>query len=338
MSGTSSQPALPPSFAARPATMDDLETAVALFNACAIHSTGAPDTTSDDLRLEWQSPQFDLRTATQVVLTADGRLVGYVEVWDGVPIPVSPWVWGRVHPNYEGRGVGTYLLAWGEARARQAIARCPDDVRVVFRSSAPNTYPSATRLFARYGMSLVRHFWRMAIDLHAPPSLPEWPAGLTLRTFADVGDWQATYHAVDDAFADHWGHVDQPLEDNLKQWRYWAENDKAFDPTLWFLLLDGDEIAGFSLCRSHSHDDPDMGWVHQLGVRRPWRQRGLGLALLQQSFAALHQRGRLRVGLGVDADSLTGATRLYEKAGMKVVRQYDTYEKELRPGHSISRQ
>lgn len=81
-----------------------------------------------------------------------------------------------------------------------------------------------------------------------------------------------------------------------------------------------------------------MGWVHQLGVRRPWRQRGLGLALLQQSFAALHQRGRLRVGLGVDADSLTGATRLYEKAGMKVVRQYDTYEKELRPGHSISRQ
>jgi hypothetical protein len=39
-----------------------------------------------------------------------------------------------------------------------------------------------------------------------------------------------------------------------------------------------------------------------------------------------------RIGLGVDADSLTGATRLYEKAGMRVERRYELWEKELRPG------
>jgi hypothetical protein len=44
------------------------------------------------------------------------------------------------------------------------------------------------------------------------------------------------------------------------------------------------------------------------------------------------------VGLGVDADSLTGATRLYEKAGMHVVRELATYEKELRAGEELARQ
>jgi mycothiol synthase len=40
----------------------------------------------------------------------------------------------------------------------------------------------------------------------------------------------------------------------------------------------------------------------------------------------------------VDASSLTGATRLYEKAGMRVLRQFDNYEKELRPGRDVSTQ
>jgi ribosomal protein S18 acetylase RimI-like enzyme len=65
-------------------------------------------------------------------------------------------------------------------------------------------------------------------------------------------------------------------------------------------------------------------------VRRPWRQRGLGLALLLHSFNNFYQRGDRAVGLGVDAQSLTGATRLYEKAGMRVTRQHDLYEKIIR--------
>ncbi len=81
-----------------------------------------------------------------------------------------------------------------------------------------------------------------------------------------------------------------------------------------------------------------MGWVGSLSVRRPWRRRGLGLALLLHSFHALQERGKARVGLGVDAQNLTGATRLYEKAGMHSDprRQWSVYEKELRPGIELS--
>ena len=81
-----------------------------------------------------------------------------------------------------------------------------------------------------------------------------------------------------------------------------------------------------------------MGWVGTLGVTRSYRRNGLGLALLQHSFNEFYKRGRKQVGLGVDAGSLTGAVRLYERAGMHVAVRFDLYEKELRAGRDITRQ
>ena len=86
-----------------------------------------------------------------------------------------------------------------------------------------------------------------------------------------------------------------------------------FDRSLWFVArTPAGELAGVSLCTSY----PDMGWVDTLGVRRSYRGKGLAKALLGHSFAALHRRGQRRIGLGVDADNLTGATKLYESVGM----------------------
>ena len=104
------------------------------------------------------------------------------------------------------------------------------------------------------------------------------------------------------------------------------------------LAMDGDQIAGLALCVPKDTDDPDMCWVNSLSVRRPWRRRGVALALLHHAFGEAYRRGIRKVGLGVDASSLTGATRLYEKAGMHVYRQWDAYQKELRPGEDLSTQ
>jgi ribosomal protein S18 acetylase RimI-like enzyme len=102
--------------------------------------------------------------------------------------------------------------------------------------------------------------------------------------------------------------------------------------------MDGDQMAGICLCRLNDLEDSESSWVNELGVRRAWRKRGLGTLLLKHAFAAFHAAGQKRAGLGVDATSLTGATRLYERAGMHVQRQVNQYEKELRPGKEISTQ
>jgi GNAT superfamily N-acetyltransferase len=178
----------------------------------------------------------------------------------------------------------------------------------------------------------------MVIDLDETPPAPAWPAGFVLRTYGDRPDLPAVYRAVDEAFRDHWGYVARDEAEALRRWQSRLERDKDFDPSLWFLVTAGEEIAAVALCATALGEDREMGWVNQLGVRRPWRRQGLALQLLYHVFAEFRRRGRKRVGLGVDAQSLTGATRLYEKAGMRVARETLDCEKELRAGRDVSTQ
>lgn len=323
-------------FVIRPARMEDLENTVELMNICSMASVGQAEHILAEVRAEWTSPGFDLEHATRLALTSDGKTVGYAEVWDVSPIPVRVWVWGRVHPEYEGQGVGTQLMDWAEARAHEAIERVPADAQVVMECGTINTNMPAHQLLQDRGMALTRHFYTMRIDMDSPPPSPQWPEGITVRTLVRGENDKAAIIAVDDAFKDHWGFVEQPVEAIIERWQHFMDHDENFDPDLWFLAMDGDEIAGVSFCWPNAHNDPNTGYIGTLGVRRPWRKQGLGLALVQHSFGAFWERGSHSVELGVDASSLTGATRLYERAGMHVHHQFDNYRKVLRPGNDLT--
>jgi ribosomal protein S18 acetylase RimI-like enzyme len=180
-------------------------------------------------------------------------------------------------------------------------------------------------------MEEVRASFVMEIDLDPPPPAPEWPEGIRVRLRRD-GDEGEFFRVERETFRDHRGHVDGPVEEDFDRFRHVYETDEHYDPTLWFLARAGEETAGFLIATPATAGEPDTGWVWSLGVRRPFRRRGIGLALLCHAFDELRRRGIARAGLSVDAQSLTGATRLYEKAGMKVVEDHVIYEKELRPG------
>jgi ribosomal protein S18 acetylase RimI-like enzyme len=175
----------------------------------------------------------------------------------------------------------------------------------------------------------------MAIKMEAPPSEPTWPDGITVRAFDRQRDAHALVHAIREAFNDHWGHVERPYEEVYEEWVTRMDEDPSFDPSLWFMAVDGEEIVGFSNCYDVTGEGIDVAAVEELGVRRPWRRRGIALALLQHSFGELYRRGQKTVTLWVDVESLTGATQLYEKAGMRVRHRSDHYEKMLRPGKDI---
>lgn len=113
------------------------------------------------------------------------------------------------------------------------------------------------------------------------PPVPVWPEGISIRNIRHPEDTEAAYRADDEAFEDHWGYVETPFEEGFKRWKHYVFEIRKPDPSLWFLAMDGDEIAGMVSCRMEADDDPDKGWVSVLGVRRPWRRRGLGLALLR---------------------------------------------------------
>lgn len=330
---------LPEGYRTRPATMDDLNATVEMFNIYARRIVGTDKFISHEVGNDWQTPGFHLETDSLIVLSPDDTVAGFYEVWDLDP-HVAIDCWGRVHPEHSNRGLGTYLIEWAQNRALQAIPKAPPNTRVTMECSTISLNRGAQDLFMDAGMRPVRYWLRMVIDLDNPPPFPRYPNGIEVRTLVvDHDEWQLT-NAMVEAFRDHWGFVESPMEEEHERWMHFVSNNQDFDPSLCFLAWDGDQLAGASLCWPHSRDDPDMGWVTELAVRQPWRRRGLGLALLRHSFCVFFRRGKLRVGLGVDAENLTGALQLYKKAGMHSIpeRQYITFEKELRPGMELRTQ
>jgi len=330
---------LPESYSERATTLEDLEDVVALINAASRKLIGVDEVTVEQYRTEWGTPGFNLESDSRVVLDPRGQIVGYMEVWDLLDLPARITSWGRTHPEHVGLGIGSYLLDWAEERARKAIERAPEGARVSLHAYINHLDRAAAELLHAKGFKMIRHYLRMVIELNGAPPVPNWPEGITVRTMRPGEDVRDIIRVDREAFKDHFNFVETPFEEDLERWLHWINNDEKFDPQLWFLALYGDQIVGVSLCLPRIDDDPQMGWVESLGVLRPYRRRGIAQALLQHSFGEFYRRGKPRVGLGVDASSLTGATRLYEKAGMRPdpQHQHDLFEKELRPGVELSR-
>lgn len=315
---------LDPSLNLRPTRWSDLErVAQLIYDACAADGDTVVAVTPEELKHEWESPEFELERDAFLVEALDGRIVGFEEFNNEYAHEVLHTD-GYVHPDFKGRGIGTILLRAVEKRARAEMGLAKQDVRISLRSIIDNRDPDSHELHQNEGYQPLRYHWRMEIVLDGPPSEPKFPEGIELRPFIkgehDVPIWQAQ----NEAWRDHWGSHDVSLE----EWKRSRFDDPEFNPDLWAIAWDGDEVAGFSLNRYRM----GIGWIRTLGVRRPWRKRGLGEALLLHSFGEFYKRGTRTIGLGVDAQNPTGATRLYQRVGMHAASEYVTYEKELRPG------
>jgi mycothiol synthase len=322
----------------RPVTVDDVETVVGLFNAQSRWLIGVEDFEVDNVLAEWKSPSINIATDTMAVFTAGQKAVGYIEFWGDSEPYVRLFGFAVVHPETLNQGIGSFLVEWLIERARRNIAKAPDGTRVVLQQMCNSKHEAAAALLLQCGYQNVRHSYHMRIDFSQPPSEPSVPEGIEIRSLANEGEVRAAVYAAYDSFRDHWGFVEQPFEEYYKRWKYYIDNRKDFDLNYYFIALDGDEIAGVSLCYQKSYEEPEMAWVGTLGVRRAWRKRGLGMALLQYSMKYSYEQGKRSMGLGVDASSLTGATRLYERGGMHVYRHYQTFELELRSGKDLSTQ
>jgi ribosomal protein S18 acetylase RimI-like enzyme len=328
---------LPEGVTWRPIAFDDAEAAVEMFNARSMAFHGENQSTVEDMRGWWQSPRFDLGLDTQGVFDAEGRMIG----WSLSADPGEPYVALRcgvvVHPEVAGCGeLWDRLYAWAVARARERLPLSAPDLRVTLSDNAMEVDPARQNALERAGFSKVRVNNAMEIDLQAEIPDPVWPAGIVVRPIDVRRDLEAVVRADREAFRDHWGHVEEPFEQALENWHSWiASRGEDFDPSLWFLACAGDEVVGVGLFSSKIADDTTLSYVDSLGVHPVYRRRGLGLALLRHGFAEVQRRGYKAVRLDMDSENLTGALRLYERAGMRVIRRSFTYELELRPGKDL---
>jgi len=302
-------------------TLDRLPEALSLLQASDEAIWGASDWTESDLREDWERIDLD-HDAWLVEL--DGRLAGVAQLLDrkGARFIGDAYV----HPELTGRGVGALALELLEERVRALRPEWPEDGGVVLEVAHLVGDDRAPLLFAGRGFDRSRSFLRMVIDVTEPQPDPVWPAGTELRPL-DVDVHGPLLLATElETFVDEWGYVPLPYD----VWREQALGRSDFDPELVPVVWSGGEIVAFS--RNYAKRNGDWGWIGTLGVRPAWRRRGLGLALLRESFRRFSETGETTVALGVDVENPTGATRLYERAGMRVLWQADVWHKQLRPG------
>jgi mycothiol synthase len=288
----------------RPATRDDLAAIAELFGSVEEAIYGRPSRLSAAVVEGWfQTTTYETSTwlfEEEGVLVAAGFAQSFGERVNSA---------GAVRPSHWGRGLGSRVVETIEARARDEKAERVDSWTVAGDEAAE-------RLFAARGYREVRRFWEMAIELGDDEPEPS----VAIETFRQ-GDETGYHAALEEAFADHWEHRPESLEE------WWTRQRRRanFDTSLWFLIREGDEIV--AVCRNEER--PDGGYVGALGVRPAWRGRGYGRELLRHSFREFRRRGHTRASLGVDAFNATGATQLYESVGMHVHEENVVWRKIL---------
>lgn len=324
--------ALPAGFTIRSPRIDDAADVADLMNARSRARQGQASTSVANILLYWNDPERDLDDEDWLVIAPDGRIVAFMESYESEPFTVFE-LDCHIHPDFDDLGIEAVLYQTGETRARRALSRAPAGERVVLHTFAPGSDVDAHRRLEALGYTHIRDGLEMLIDLDSEPVV-QIPTGVTIRPFVLGQDDLAVWEATEDAWQDHWGFAPMPFE----AFHYFRiEAVENFDPTLWHLAFAEGQLAGVAICLAERAGFERTGWVSLLGVRRAYRGRGIGLALLQHLFADFKARGYQHVGLGVDASSLTGADRLYRRAGMREISREFIYEKELRAATAASR-
>jgi mycothiol synthase len=265
-----------------------------------------------------------------VVATVEGEPVAYgwtswVDTTDGLRDYATR---GHVHPDWRRRGIGTAILRRNEAHLRELAAGHETDRPRSYTAYTPERRLGAVALLEGNGYRPVRYFFDMVRPTLDDVRVPDLPAGIEIRPVAGREQLRKLFDADVAAFADHWGGFDAS-DASFEQWLA----DPDYDPSLFLVAWDGEEIAGAVVNAIVEHENVELGrrrgLLDSVFVRRPWRGRGLGAALVGRSLELLRERGMESAWLGVDADNPNGALRLYENAGFVVDVRSTAYRKPM---------
>ncbi len=291
-------PPLPVGYAVRAPTRDDAQLVLQVVGGCEAAELGDAQVDLEDILGDWRRPGVDVERDGIFVLAPDGTPAGYGEL-------LFSRAEGNVLPAHAGRGIGTFLAAWIERRAREVGSE-------FVRQIVPSTATDRLELLAGAGYEVSDTAWELAIDL--PQQSPRIPEGIVVRDFRPGVDDEVAYRIVEDAFC-HWPNR-QP--NTLEGWRALTVARAGFEPWMLPVAWQGDDPVGVAYLIDYPADR--FTWIQQLAVRVDRQGRGIGTSLLAESFARIHARGRTSAGLSTD--SRTGALGLYRRVGMRVVREF----------------
>lgn len=309
---------------------NDLQAVVALINANDAMDRFEDGTSVEEMRGELGTP--GVNPEQNVFVAEDGKQLygfAFLRLVDE-PTETTFRTWLVVHRDARPDGLEACLLGRLHTRAQERLGECKNEV-VNFHTFVNLLERNRIAVIEQFGMREIRRFWQMVRPLDAPVAEPRFPDGIVMRAYRIGSDDEKMNIADNEAFSDHWGHAEYPLE----RWVHYV-SQPFFRPDLTVIAHDAatGEVAGFCTIVVNTEENKRIGiqrgWIDILAVRRPWRKRGLGTALLLNGMIKLREAGLTQAALGCDSENITGATRIYERVGFQVAKTRVAFSKPMR--------
>lgn len=325
---------VPSPYRTRSARLGDLDAIWRLMVEVNLAEAGTPGFGFGEIENWLTGESIVIGEDVMLVLGEADALVG-VEIMDSREPFVQSYGLGGVHPDHLNKGIGTSMLEWARRQAIERIPKAPPDAKVKFLSVTAAEYEHSGAVMREFGLELARYFLDMEIEFDEPPPPPTVADGVVIRPFDPEAEMREMAQLTQDGFRDHYGFVETSIDQRERRLQHYMTMT-GHDPELWWVASEKERLIAFNLCEPSHEGDDGVGYVASLAVLPSHRGRGLGRALLLTAFEKFHRMGKKGAALGVDADSLTGATRLYESVGMRPGTRYALWETVLRDGEDLA--
>jgi len=241
----------------------DAAAVTALMNVIDEAGGGRAALTVETTGATLSSQIADFSTDTRLTFAPDGALVAAGTVATPPTGGFRVDLFGGVHPDWRGQGLGRAVLSWQYERATQIHATTAPRRQWQAEIGVMAGEPTATRLFARLEFAVVRYFFEMLASTIST-SRAALPAGLRSEVPTPGLD-RPIFDAHVEAFADHWGAQRREFD----KWLPLALHSKDFRPC---------PGSPSTMTRSSGTSSPTATTIRPAATSAKWVPAGRGAA------------------------------------------------------------
>ena len=296
---------------------EDYENIVDIVNSRHAEADFHAQTTVEETRHDYQYHGASCKNERDILFAEkDGQVVAYCRISQDKEKDKPYYKYFSmlyVRPGFWADGLPETLLAWCESQAVARHKAHHDGAKGEHRYHCLEKMDYKVDFITRAGYQPIR-YWDTKI--HTLEHIPHYalPEGFDLRPVMP-SQYRAIWDANNEAFQDHWDINDMSEDD----YQAWLKDKDYFQPHLFQVAWDGDEIAAMVLPWVNGLENESKNraraWLGDISVRLPWRGKGLAKALISRSLEMLKLMNLKEVALVVDTENPNGATKLYDTMG-----------------------